>query len=310
MAERSLQDPVLMENIRRGLQLLLSPVQSITSAMDGDADALLGSFMQEVEALSGPNSQIVTEPGIAKGCATGESEDRSQSPTAVRKTIAVAPPAVKTVAAAPPSHVSKTVAAAPPSHAARPITSVSHATSSSSHAHTGRWGVKRARDNDSAAGASSQQGPVAGEGAGATLVPQPQGKRPRSGARHIRAGGGAIWEDKSLDQWPDNDHRIFVGDLSNEVNDAQLMQAFQTYASCQMARVIRDKGTGKSKGFGFVSFGDPYDMAKALREMNGKYVGNRPVKLRKSNWQTRNIDQVRKKARKQKKLQNLLGGGF
>ena len=77
-----------------------------------------------------------------------------------------------------------------------------------------------------------------------------------------------------------------------------------------MARVIRDKGTGKSKGFGFVSFGDPYDMAKALREMNGKYVGNRPVKLRKSNWQTRGIDQVRKKVRKQKKLEKLLGGGF
>lgn len=34
-------------------------------------------------------------------------------------------------------------------------------------------------------------------------------------------------------------------------------------------RVIRDKKTGKNKGFGFLSFGDPLDMARALTEMNG-----------------------------------------
>ena len=52
-------------------------------------------------------------------------------------------------------------------------------------------------------------------------------------------------------------------------------------------------------GYGFVSFSDPIEGAKALREMDGKYVGNRPCKLRKSTWDER-IDQqqVNKKKRK------------
>lgn len=52
-------------------------------------------------------------------------------------------------------------------------------------------------------------------------------------------------------------------------------------------QVVRDKRTGKTKGYGFVSFANPSDLAAALKEMNGKYVGNRPIKLRKSNWKER-----------------------
>ena len=40
-------------------------------------------------------------------------------------------------------------------------------------------------------------------------------------------------------------------------------------------------------GYGFVSFSDAVEGAKALREMNGKYIGNRPCKLRKSSWEER-----------------------
>lgn len=46
------------------------------------------------------------------------------------------------------------------------------------------------------------------------------------------------------------------------------------------ARVIKNRLTHKSLGYGFVSFKDPWDMTKALREMQGKYIGNRPVKVR------------------------------
>ena len=56
-----------------------------------------------------------------------------------------------------------------------------------------------------------------------------------------------------------------------------------------MARVIKDRRTGKTKGYGFVSLGGPQDFLKALKEMNGKYVGNRPVKLSKSNWKDREL---------------------
>jgi RNA recognition motif-containing protein len=53
------------------------------------------------------------------------------------------------------------------------------------------------------------------------------------------------------------------------VTDEVLIKAFHHYPSFQRARVIRDKRTGKSRGFGFVSFSDLNDFARAMREMNG-----------------------------------------
>jgi hypothetical protein len=51
------------------------------------------------------------------------------------------------------------------------------------------------------------------------------------------------------------------------------------FVACAQARVIKNRLTHKSMGYGFVSFKDPWDMTKALREMQGKYIGNRPVKV-------------------------------
>lgn len=53
------------------------------------------------------------------------------------------------------------------------------------------------------------------------------------------------------------------------MNDEVLAKAFYKYPSMQKARVIRDKRTSKTRGFGFVSFKDAHDFARALREMNG-----------------------------------------
>lgn len=47
---------------------------------------------------------------------------------------------------------------------------------------------------------------------------------------------------------------IFVGDLSAEINDFSLRQAFDAYSECSDARVLWDHLTGRSKGYGFVSF--------------------------------------------------------
>ncbi|KAG8048381.1 hypothetical protein GUJ93_ZPchr0008g13970 [Zizania palustris] len=102
-----------------------------------------------------------------------------------------------------------------------------------------------------------------------------------------RRAAGQSWEDPTLTDWPDSDYRLFCGDLGNEVNDDVLSKAFSRFPSFNMARVVRDKRTGKTKGYGFVSFSNPTDLAAAIKEMNGKYVGNRPIKLRKSNWKER-----------------------
>lgn len=138
--------------------------------------------------------------------------------------------------------------------------------------------------------------------------------------RFVRTGGGQTWEDPSLAEWDPNDFRIFCGDLGNEVSDELLAKAFRKYPSFQKAKVVRDTRTNKPKGYGFVSFKVQdvsvsfttnfmvfyisllQDFVRACREMDGKYVGNRPIKLRKSTWKDRNVDVVRKKNKQKQKL--------
>ncbi|CAM9210591.1 unnamed protein product, partial [Phaeothamnion confervicola] len=72
-------------------------------------------------------------------------------------------------------------------------------------------------------------------------------------------------------------------------------------------QIIREQWNKKSKGYGFVSFLDGLEMMRALREMNGKYLGNRPMKISKSTWKDREIQEVRKKEKKKKKLAKALG---
>ena len=84
-----------------------------------------------------------------------------------------------------------------------------------------------------------------------------------------------------------DDHRIFVGDLGKEVSDDVLTRAFMRFPSFLKAKVVRNTSTGATKGYGFVSFGDLAGMVRAIKEMDGKYIGNRPCKLKKSTWQQR-----------------------
>ncbi len=105
----------------------------------------------------------------------------------------------------------------------------------------------------------------------------------------MRKSAGEIWEDPTLEEWPENDFRIFCGDLGNEVTDEILSNAFRKYSSFQKGRVIRDKRTGKSRGYGFISFSNTDDYIKVMREMDGKYVGNRPIRLKRSTWKDRSL---------------------
>ncbi|PVZ98091.1 hypothetical protein BB558_005923 [Smittium angustum] len=106
----------------------------------------------------------------------------------------------------------------------------------------------------------------------------------------VRTAGGQIWVDKTLDEWDPDDHRMFIGDLNKELSEDTLKRAFSDYPSVTKVRIVRDNKSGYSKGYGFIAFSDPNDFIKAFREMNGKYVGNRPIKLRKSTWKERNME--------------------
>mmetsp|Transcript_29294 Transcript_29294/g.28038 ORF Transcript_29294/g.28038 Transcript_29294/m.28038 type:complete len:346 (+) Transcript_29294:190-1227(+) len=130
---------------------------------------------------------------------------------------------------------------------------------------------------------------------------------PKSTKTFIRTGAGEIWTDDSLKDWPDNDYRIFVGDLGKETTTEMLAKIFQPYKSFAKAKVIRTKAENKARGFGFVSFMDPMDCAKAIREMQGKYLGTRPMKITRSKWDDLDIKNVKKKEAKKRKVQESLG---
>ncbi|OTB06431.1 hypothetical protein M426DRAFT_318847 [Hypoxylon sp. CI-4A] len=98
----------------------------------------------------------------------------------------------------------------------------------------------------------------------------------------VRAGGGQKWTDDTLLEWDPSHLRLFVGNLAGETTDESLYKAFSQWRSLQKARVIRDKVTSKSKGYGFVSFSDPDEFFQAAKEMNGKYIQSHPVTVRKS----------------------------
>lgn len=96
----------------------------------------------------------------------------------------------------------------------------------------------------------------------------------------IKSGPDGVYEDPTLLEWDPAHKRLFVGDLGNDVTDAVLSQAFQKYASFSRARVVRKKHDNKSRGYGFVAFANPEDYLKAWKEMNGKYIGSRPCRLK------------------------------
>ncbi|KAM7253587.1 hypothetical protein ACFE04_021741 [Oxalis oulophora] len=77
---------------------------------------------------------------------------------------------------------------------------------------------------------------------------------------------------------------IFVGDLSPEVTDAALFACFSTYHTCSDARVMWDQKTGRSRGFGFVSFRNQQDAQSAINELTGKWLGSRQIRC---NWATK-----------------------
>ena len=76
------------------------------------------------------------------------------------------------------------------------------------------------------------------------------------------------------------DLSIFVGDLAPDVSDALLHETFsEKYPSVKAAKVVLDANTGRSKGYGFVRFGDENERTKAMTEMNGVKCSSRAMRI-------------------------------
>ncbi|GMP75435.1 hypothetical protein CsSME_00032526 [Camellia sinensis var. sinensis] len=76
------------------------------------------------------------------------------------------------------------------------------------------------------------------------------------------------------------DFTIFVGDLASDVTDYMLQETFRSqYPSVKGAKVVTDRMTGRTKGYGFVRFGDESEQLRAITEMNGKFCSTRPMRV-------------------------------
>lgn len=73
--------------------------------------------------------------------------------------------------------------------------------------------------------------------------------------------------------------KLYVGNLAFSVTDDELMQAFTSFGTIASARVVMDRMTGRSKGFGFVELEDDSMADQAVEKMNGQTIAGRPVRV-------------------------------
>ncbi len=72
--------------------------------------------------------------------------------------------------------------------------------------------------------------------------------------------------------------KLFVGNLPWSVNDLQLERLFSAHGTVQSARVVTDRDTGRSRGFGFVEL-ETNDVAAAISAVNGLDIDGRQVRV-------------------------------
>ncbi len=70
---------------------------------------------------------------------------------------------------------------------------------------------------------------------------------------------------------------IYVGNLDFKVDENDLEGLFQEYGTTSSVKIITDKYSGKSKGFGFVTMEDQDEAKKAIEELNGATLENREI---------------------------------
>jgi RNA recognition motif-containing protein len=73
------------------------------------------------------------------------------------------------------------------------------------------------------------------------------------------------------------EYRCFVGGLAWATTDGRLEDAFRPFGEVVQSKVISDRETGRSRGFGFVTFADENSMKQAIEEMNGKELDGRNI---------------------------------
>lgn len=80
--------------------------------------------------------------------------------------------------------------------------------------------------------------------------------------------------------------KLYVGNLSYNTTEEGLRAAFEKYASVTSTKVISDKFSGQSRGFGFVELNDDQEADKAIQEMDGTNLDGKALKVNEARPQT------------------------
>mmetsp|Transcript_9089 Transcript_9089/g.30290 ORF Transcript_9089/g.30290 Transcript_9089/m.30290 type:complete len:451 (-) Transcript_9089:63-1415(-) len=121
------------------------------------------------------------------------------------------------------------------------------------------------------------------------VVPEEVIERHRNVSKCIMTAGGIIYRDRVLEEWPDNDFRLFIGDLGQHATDQSLTSVLRDWKGFNMARVVVDRTTGRCKGYGFASFSSAEHGVALIRHQwrseDKICLSGRPLVIKKSTWQ-------------------------
>lgn len=72
---------------------------------------------------------------------------------------------------------------------------------------------------------------------------------------------------------------IYVGNFTFQMAENDLRQMFEAFGRVETAKIIKDKFSGRSKGFGFVEMPNNSEADKAIKALNGNMIEKRPIKV-------------------------------
>ena len=90
---------------------------------------------------------------------------------------------------------------------------------------------------------------------------------------------GPAWSRRGRHRVRDMGKKLFCGGLAWATNDDSLRAAFEAFGEVVEAKVILDRETGRSRGFGFVTYAEDASAAEAIEAMNGAELDGRAIRV-------------------------------
>lgn len=79
---------------------------------------------------------------------------------------------------------------------------------------------------------------------------------------------------------------IYVGNLAHSATEDDLQQAFAQYGTVSAVKIVKDRETGRSRGFAFVEMADSTEAASAIKELNLREIGGRSITVNEARPKT------------------------